>query len=45
VSGTLGVLSRLVAIGALSGIEADALLATMIRAGYRSPVASLKEIS
>lgn len=45
VSGTLGVLSHVVAMGALSVIEADDLLANMIRAGYRSPVASLKEIS
>jgi predicted nucleic acid-binding protein len=45
VSGTLGVLFHLVEIGGLSLAEADALLAKMIRAGYRSPVASLSEIS
>lgn len=45
VSGTLGVLLHLVEIGGLSLAEADALLAKMIRAGYRSPVASLSEIS
>lgn len=45
VSGTLGVLLHLVEIGGLSLAEADALLAEMIRKGYRSPVASLREIS
>lgn len=44
VSGTLGVLSRLVAMRALSVTGADELLAGMIRAGYRCPVASLTEI-
>jgi predicted nucleic acid-binding protein len=45
VSGTLGVLSHLVEMGALAVNEADGLLTEMIRAGYRSPVASLTEIS
>lgn len=45
VSGTLGVLLHLVEIGGLSLAEADTLLAKMIQAGYRSPVASLSEIS
>lgn len=45
VSGTLGVLSHLVEMGALAVTEADGLLTEMIRAGYRSPVASLIELS
>jgi predicted nucleic acid-binding protein len=44
VSGTLGILSRLVDIEALTLAEADALLARMIAANYRSPVASLREL-
>lgn len=45
VSGTLGVLLHLVEMGAFPLAEADALLTEMIRAGYRSPVASLTELS
>jgi predicted nucleic acid-binding protein len=45
VSGTLGVLARLVAVEEISTNKADGFLARMIRAGYRSPVKSLKEIS
>lgn len=44
VSGTLGLLLRLVDLRILSLNEADALLARMIAAGYRSPVASLHEL-
>jgi predicted nucleic acid-binding protein len=44
ISGTLGVLTRLIDIGSLDLDEADALLTQMITAGYRSPVASLVEI-
>jgi predicted nucleic acid-binding protein len=44
ISGTLGVLTRLIDIGSLDLDEADALLTQMIAAGYRSPVASLVEI-
>lgn len=43
-SGTLGVLTRLVDIGHLSLDEADALLSQMIAAGYRSPLTSLRDI-
>jgi predicted nucleic acid-binding protein len=43
-SGTLGVLVRLVDIGTLSLKEADAFLARMVAAGYRSPVVSLQEL-
>ncbi len=43
-SGTLGVLTRLVDIGHLSLDEADALLLQMIAAGYRSPATSLRDI-
>lgn len=45
VSGTVGVLFHLVEVGAFSLAEADALLTEMIQAGYRSPVASLTELS
>jgi predicted nucleic acid-binding protein len=45
VSGTLGVLLHLAELGAFSLAEADALLTAMIQAGYRSPVASLTELS
>lgn len=45
VSGTLGVLIRLIDLKVLSLSEADALLAEMITAGYRSPVISLQELS
>lgn len=44
VSGTLGLLLRLVDQGHLSLPEADNLLSSMIAAGYRSPIASLTEI-
>jgi predicted nucleic acid-binding protein len=44
VSGTLGVLARLVDGETLSASQADDLLAAMMRAGYRSPVTSLAEI-
>jgi hypothetical protein len=44
ISGRLGVLTRLVDIGALDIGEADSLLAQMRAAGYRSPIASLGEI-
>jgi len=43
-SGTLGVLTRLVDIEHLSLEEADALLSQMIAAGYRSPVISLRDL-
>ena len=43
-SGTLGVLTRLVDVGALGLEEADALLSRMLVAGYRSPVVSLREL-
>jgi len=43
-SGTLGVLVRLVDIKHLDLDEADNLLGQMITAGYRSPVASLRDI-
>lgn len=45
VSGTLGVLLHLVEMGAFSLAGADALLKKMIQTGYRSPVASLTELS
>jgi predicted nucleic acid-binding protein len=45
VSGTLGVLLHLVDMGAVSLTEADGFLVEMIRAGYRSPVASLTELA
>jgi predicted nucleic acid-binding protein len=43
-SGTLGVLVRLVDTGSLRLKQADVLLSRMIAAGYRSPVALLHEI-
>ena len=43
-SGTLGVLARLMDIGALSLDQADAFLSQMISAGYRSPVTSLQDL-
>jgi predicted nucleic acid-binding protein len=43
-SGTLGVLVRLVDIGALSLEHADALLARMVAAGYHSPMVSVQEL-
>ena len=44
VSGTLGVLVRLVEAGQLSLAEADESLAQMIDQGYRSPVRSLESL-
>jgi predicted nucleic acid-binding protein len=44
VSGSLGVLDRLVWKQILSLDEADALLAEMVRRGFRSPYRSLREI-
>jgi predicted nucleic acid-binding protein len=44
VSGTLGVLARLVDGGHASIEEADDLLDAMVRAGYRSPVFTLSEL-
>ena len=43
-SGTLGVLVRLIDIGSLNLEEADAFLSQMMAAGYRSPVASLIDL-
>jgi len=43
-SGTLGVLVRLIDIGSLNLEEADVLLSQMIVAGYRSPVTSLQDL-
>jgi predicted nucleic acid-binding protein len=43
-SGTLGVLARLVDAGRLSVVEADQLLGAMLRSGYRSPVSSISEL-
>ena len=45
VSGSLGVLDRLISIEILGLEEADALLAEMVRCGFRSPYQSLREIS
>jgi predicted nucleic acid-binding protein len=42
VTGTLGVLDRLIKMGALSLDEADGLLTEMIHQGYRSPTSSLR---
>lgn len=44
VSGTLGVLDRLILKQILSLDGADALLAKMVRQGFRSPYRSLREI-
>lgn len=44
VSGSLGVLDRLVLKQRLSLEEADALLTEMVRRGFRSPYRSLREI-
>lgn len=44
ISGTLGVLARLIDIGAVELDEAESLLREMIAAGYRSPITSLVEI-
>jgi len=44
VSGSLGVLDRLVLKQILSLDEADALLTEMVHRGFRSPYRSLREI-
>jgi len=44
ISGSLGVLDRLVLQQTLSLEEADAHLAEMVRRGFRSPYRSLREI-
>ena len=44
VSGTLGVLRKLVSDGRLSLSEADEYLAAMIAQGFRSPVRSVEEL-
>lgn len=44
VSGSVGVLDRLVSRQVLSLDEADAFLAEMVRRGFRSPYQSLREI-
>ena len=44
VSGTLGVLVKLVDLGHLSDEKADSLLERMIQFGYWSPVRSLREL-
>lgn len=44
ISGTLGMLLRLVESGNLSMEQANGYLATMVARGYRSPVKSLREL-
>ena len=44
ISGTLGVLSRLLEREILDVEQGDALLVTMVARGYRSPVRSLREL-
>ena len=44
VSGTLGILLRLVQIDVLSTLEANEILGQMIVAGYRSPVEKLEDL-
>jgi len=44
ISGTLGVLTRLVDIGHFTLNEANDLLLQMIATGYCSPVSSLRDI-
>ena len=44
ISGTLGVLVRLIDLGVLNLDDADALLSQMVTAGYRSPVTSLQDL-
>lgn len=44
ISGTLGILNRLVQSDILRADKGDQLLEEMIVKGYRSPVASLKEL-
>ncbi len=44
ISGTLGVLVRLVRLAHLTGAQADALLRQMIDHGYHSPVESVHEL-
>jgi predicted nucleic acid-binding protein len=43
-SGTLGVLVRLIDLGVLNLDDADAFLSQMMTAGYRSPVTSLQDL-
>ena len=43
-SGTLGVLVRLIDIGVLRLDDADACLSQMLAAGYRSPITSLQDL-
>ena len=45
VSGTLGALVRAVDHGAITVDQADSLLATMLKHGYRSPVTSLTQLN
>lgn len=44
VSGTLGLIIRLIDLQALTLVDGDALLARMIQAGYHSPIASLQQL-
>ena len=44
ITGTVGILAACVRAGRLVLVEANRLLAAMIAAGYRSPVASLDEL-
>jgi predicted nucleic acid-binding protein len=44
ISGTLGVLIRLVNLNQCTAAQADALLRQMIKQGYRSPVESITEL-
>jgi predicted nucleic acid-binding protein len=44
ISGTLGVLARLVDMNAVEFDEAESLLREMVAAGYRSPITSLIDI-
>jgi hypothetical protein len=44
VSGTLGILLRLVQIDALMLFEANEMLGQMVSKGYRSPVQKLEEL-
>jgi len=44
ISGTVGILARLLRSRIVAPVEADALLAEMIRRGYRSPTTSLRDV-
>ena len=44
ISGTLGLLLRLIDLGVLSVSQADALLTRMIAYGYRVSISSLAEL-